>query len=88
LSIRGAVMPKRVSADSTSKVTIKIPRSLYNRLQEIVDGSGFDSVTDFVVYVLRDLVSIHTFKGEEDRQMLSAKEIETIRRRLRNLGYL
>ncbi len=40
-----------------SKVTIKIPGALYNRISEIVVGSGFNSVTDFVVYVLRDLVS-------------------------------
>ena len=46
---------KRKSADS--KVTIKIPGPLYNRIAKIVAGSGFNSVTDFIVYVLRDLVS-------------------------------
>ena len=39
-----------------SKVTIKIPRPLYRRIQTVVEESGFDSPTDFIVYVLRDLM--------------------------------
>ena len=39
------------------KVTIKIPRILYNKLSTIVSDSGFNSVTDFIIYVLRDLLS-------------------------------
>jgi Arc/MetJ-type ribon-helix-helix transcriptional regulator len=38
-------------------VTLKIPRQLYEKLQVIIAGTGFHSVTEFVVYVLRDLVS-------------------------------
>lgn len=72
------------------KVTIKIPGPLYNRVSEIVAGSGFNSVTDFIVYVLRDLVS-----PQQERQAagnpeasLSKDEIQVIRRRLKSLGYL
>lgn len=73
-----------------SKVTIKIPRKLYNRLAEIVADSGFNSVTDFVVYVLRDLVSA---AGKSDARSrledgLTREEIELIRKRLKSLGYL
>ena len=74
-----------------SKVTIKIPGSLYNRIAKIVAGSGFNSVTDFVVYVLRDLASakseIDLSKKLEDAS-LSKDEIEAIRKRLKSLGYL
>jgi len=35
-----------------NKVTIKIPRLLYNQIKKIVEGSGFNSVTEFIVYVL------------------------------------
>ena len=74
-----------------SKVTIKIPGILYNRLSDIVSESGFNSVTDFIVYVLRDLVST---QGEDHRTQhlretrLSREEIEAIRQRLKSLGYL
>ena len=81
-------MPKKIPKSSTSKATIKIPRNLYNRLQEIVDGSGFDSVTDFVVYVLRDLASVNTQDDMMHDEALSTQEIELIRKRLKSLGYL
>jgi metal-responsive CopG/Arc/MetJ family transcriptional regulator len=68
-----------------SKVTIKIPRPLYEGLSEVIEGSGFNSVTEFIVYVLRDLISSRPLKHEPS---LSDKEIEMIRRRLKSLGYL
>jgi hypothetical protein len=40
-----------------SHVTLKIPRPLYQQLKQVIQGSGFHSVTEFAVYVLRDLVS-------------------------------
>jgi Arc/MetJ-type ribon-helix-helix transcriptional regulator len=88
-------MPKRVPDDSASKVTIKIPRALYNRLREIIEGSGFDSVTDFVVYVLRDLAAsergktgVSTGVGDQGKEGLTQQEIEAVRKRLKSLGYL
>ena len=80
-----------VKPERAPKVTIKIPRNLYNRLSEIVTGTGFNSVTDFVVYVLRDLASTGTgatWDRGEDLGKLSRDEVEAIRKRLRSLGYL
>jgi hypothetical protein len=74
-----------------SKVTIKIPGPLYNRIAKIVAGSGFNSVTDFIVYVLRDLVSASDkteIKGKIEHASLSKDEVEAIRKRLKSLGYL
>ncbi len=65
------------------KVTIKIPRPLYDRLKTIIGDSGFSSVNEFVVYVLRDLVSL----GFEDNKELTKEETESIKQRLKNLGY-
>ncbi len=77
------------SSKMGDKVTIKIPRALYERLGKIVQGSGFNSVTDFIVFVLRDLAATqsqnHTAANQE---ALSKDEIEVIRKRLRSLGYL
>ncbi|MCK5513997.1 MAG: CopG family transcriptional regulator [Deltaproteobacteria bacterium] len=68
-----------------NKVTIKIPRPLYNNLKFLIDDSGFNSVNDFIVCSLRDIAS-NTKTDSEDQ--LSKEEIETIKERLRNLGYL
>ena len=40
---------------SAGKTTIKIPKPLYQRLSLLIEGAGYNSVTDFIVYVLRDL---------------------------------
>jgi len=67
------------------KVTIKIPKPVYQNLSEIIKGSGFNSVTEFIVYVLRDLISSRTVQKEPS---LSKKEIAIVKKRLKSLGYL
>jgi metal-responsive CopG/Arc/MetJ family transcriptional regulator len=66
-------------------VTIKIPRPLYENLAKIIQESGFHSVTEFIVYVLRDLISSKEMVKESS---LSNKEIEMVKKRLKSLGYL
>ncbi len=94
-------MKRGQSTDPT--VTLKIPRPLYERLKQVIDGSGFHSVTEFAVYVLRDLVSHHAAGDavpgldsdsrpaappQGDVDPLSPQEIDAIRQRLESLGYL
>ncbi len=68
-----------------NKVTLKIPRPLYENLGKVIEGSGFNSVTEFIVYVLRDLISSKSVKKEPS---LAKEEIEMIKKRLKSLGYL
>ena len=68
------------------RVTIKIPRPLYERILKSIEGSGFSSATDFIVYVLRDVMSGAGDKTQEAD--LTREELEAIKRRLKNLGYL
>ncbi len=67
------------------KVTIKIPRELYRRLSQMIAGTGFSSVNEFIVFVMRTLASSGEIK-DEDR--LTAEEVRAIRERLQRLGYL
>jgi metal-responsive CopG/Arc/MetJ family transcriptional regulator len=71
--------------DDKKKVTIKIPRPLYQNLSQIIEGSGFNSVTEFIVYILRDLISSRTLAKEPS---LSQEEIKMVKKRLKSLGYL
>jgi metal-responsive CopG/Arc/MetJ family transcriptional regulator len=68
----------------SDRVTIKIPRQLYNKLRKIIDDSGFSSVNEFIVYVLRDLVALQ--RGCEDS--LTPEEVRLLKERLKKLGYL
>ena len=67
------------------RVTIKIPKPLYNRISEIIENTGFSSVTDFIVYVLRDVIAM---RSDDPAKYLNQTEIESIRQRLKSLGYL
>ena len=80
-----------------SKVTIKIPRPLYRKIQQVVQESGFDSPTDFIVYVLRDLMGDAEAQAQAAAQAAAAapegpeftqEELDDVKRKLRNLGYL
>lgn len=73
-------------SDRPADVTLKIPRPLYEQLGQVIDGTGFRSVTEFAVYVLRDLVASHGAGTRGDQ--LSGDELDAVRRRLQALGYL
>jgi hypothetical protein len=66
-------------------VTLKIPRPLYDRLAHVIEGTGFRSVTEFCVYVLRDLVATQDAVASGT---MTSEEIDAVRGRLRSLGYL
>jgi Arc/MetJ-type ribon-helix-helix transcriptional regulator len=67
------------------KVTMKIPRELYEKLREMIEGTGFSSVTEFIVFVMRSLASSGKIKEED---VLTEEEVKAVRERLRRLGYL
>lgn len=67
------------------KVTLKIPRPLYEKLSQIIEDTGYNSVTDFVVYVLRDIASTHAVAEDEP---YSEEELLRVKERLKSLGYL
>ncbi len=69
-----------------TKVTVKIPRPLYRKVQQVVDGSGFSSPTEFIVYVLRDVLGEQAAPGA--KAAFSESELAVIKRKLKNLGYL
>jgi Arc/MetJ-type ribon-helix-helix transcriptional regulator len=94
-----------------SKVTVKIPRPLYRKIQLVIENSGFSSPTDFIVFVLRDLLGDAERKGHavtasgapaiapppgstaaahaaEAVEEFSASDLEAMKQKLKNLGYL
>ncbi|MFH1039156.1 MAG: CopG family transcriptional regulator [PVC group bacterium] len=72
---------------TNDKATIKIPRNLYNNLKILIEDSGFDSVTDFIVYILRDIASTPKLSSGDDR-VWDRREVEQVKEKLRQLGYL
>lgn len=69
---------------ANEKTTIKIPRQLYEKVKDHVEGTGFSSPTSFIVHVLRDIIA----EGSYENQELDSDEVRKVRERLKNLGYL
>jgi CRISPR/Cas system type I-B associated protein Csh2 (Cas7 group RAMP superfamily) len=66
--------------------TISIPTPLAEKVKKQIEGTGFNSLSSYTTYVLRQIVSS---KEPEDRVKGFTKEDEEkIKERLRNLGYI
>ncbi|MGD2142105.1 MAG: CopG family transcriptional regulator [Candidatus Bathyarchaeota archaeon] len=63
-----------------SKVTLKIPKELYDKIEEKISGTSFSSVEEYVVNKLES-----EFPTEP---VYTKEEEELIRERLRKLGYI
>jgi Arc/MetJ-type ribon-helix-helix transcriptional regulator len=71
----------------TKYTTVSIPKTLHDRLEKLIEKkTGFKSVSDYVTYVLREVVAMHETK--EVPEPFTSKDIEEIRARLKALGYL
>lgn len=74
-----------VANGKNNKVTLKIPRPLYDKIAQVIEGAGYNSVTDFVVYVMRDLVASHHDSPSNGQ---AQDQLAKVKRRLQALGYL
>ncbi len=79
-------MGRRVQAKD--RVTIKIPRELYDKVAERIGGTGFRSVSEFVIHVIRDIAASGKLTPEESPDSLNQREIQMVRDRLKTLGYI
>ncbi|MDG6994437.1 MAG: hypothetical protein JRN52_00825 [Nitrososphaerota archaeon] len=67
--------------------TVSIPVTLHNRIEKIMSKkTGFKSVSDYVTYILREVVAMHETKEVPDP--FTSRDIAEIKERLMALGYL
>ena len=64
--------------------TVSIPTPLAEKIKKRIKNTGFNSVSSYVTYVLRQVVS----SIEQEEQAFSKKDEEAVKDRLRALGYL
>jgi Arc/MetJ-type ribon-helix-helix transcriptional regulator len=67
--------------------TVSIPKPLAEKVKERMKGTGFSSVSSYVTYVLRQVIS-SIEEEERSKQAFSKEEEEKVKQRLRDLGYL
>lgn len=65
---------------------VAIPFSLFKKIEERIKDTEFQSVSAYVTYILQEAVS-ETERAEQ-KQVFSAEEEESVKDRLRALGYI
>ncbi|MCG2882381.1 MAG: ribbon-helix-helix domain-containing protein [Acidilobus sp.] len=80
-------MARRPSSERRGKyTTVSIPTPLFERIRALIEGTGFTSVSQFVTYVLREVVS--DMEKQKAQAAVSEEEKKEIIERLRSLGYI
>jgi len=67
--------------------TVSIPKPLAEKVKERMKGTGFASVSSYVTYVLRQVISSIEEEGRS-KQAFTKEEEEKVKQRLRDLGYI
>lgn len=59
---------------------VRIPRDLYRKIEEIIEGTNWTSVDDYVVDKLKGVLPVEPVYTKEEEEL--------IKERLRRLGYI
>ncbi len=74
----------------TNITTISIPKPLAEKIKKRMVGTGFNSVSSYVTYVMRQVLS--KVESEEQpnapKEAFSEEDERKVKERLRSLGYL
>ncbi len=75
-------MKKSKDNPERKHTTVTIPKPLYENIKKRIENTGFGSVSDYVTFVLREVVSAEGDKkaGKEDEN--------SIKKKLKALGYI
>jgi Arc/MetJ-type ribon-helix-helix transcriptional regulator len=72
--------------EQESKFTsVSIPTPLFEKIRKRIEGTGFTSVSSYVVYVLREVLAEDAV---DEKEAFSREDEERVKERLRSLGYL
>jgi Arc/MetJ-type ribon-helix-helix transcriptional regulator len=63
--------------------SVSIPTFLFDKVKERMGRSGFPSVSAYVAYILREILS----EKDEDSPLVG-EDSEKVKNRLRSLGYI
>jgi Arc/MetJ-type ribon-helix-helix transcriptional regulator len=75
---------KKKKASEKELANVLIPTSLYERIKERIKGTGFTSVSNYVTYVLKELLA----EEKKSEEPFNEEDEEKIKARLRALGYI
>ncbi len=68
--------------------TVSIPITLFKKVKERIQETGFSSVSEYVTYVLREIFAEEEQNQQKKEQAFSPEDEKRVKDRLRALGYL
>ncbi|MBI3034761.1 CopG family transcriptional regulator [Candidatus Woesearchaeota archaeon] len=70
--------------------TVSIPTQLAEKLKKRIEGTGFTSLSGYVVYILRQVISSVEMdeRKKNEKEAFSEEDEKRVKERLRSLGYL
>ncbi len=74
--------------ESTNVTTVSIPKPLADKVKKRCEGTGFNSVSSYVTYVLRQILSTTEMQEEKVEEPFSEQDEQKVKARLKSLGYL
>jgi len=74
-----------VESEEKKFTTVSIPVALFKKIEERIKGTSFPSVSAYVTYVVREILSEVEM---ESKPTFTREEEEKVKERLRALGYL
>ena len=80
-------MSEKADDSKVEYTTVSIPKPLADKIKERMKGTGFASVSSYVTYVLRQVIS-SIEEDERKKQAFTKEEEEKVKQRLRDLGYI
>ena len=74
--------------DEKKFTSVSIPVPLFRKVEARIQGTGFTSVSSYVTYVLREIISEEERRDDEEDSPFSKEDEERVKDRLRALGYI
>ena len=69
--------------------TISIPKPLADKIKKRCEGTGFNSVSSYVTYVMRQVLSkVEKVNETQEKEAFSEEDEQKVKQRLKRLGYL
>ena len=68
--------------EKEQKKAVFLPDGLYEKIEERVNNTEFNSVDEYVIFVMEEVLK------DEDEPALSEEDEEEVKKRLKALGYL
>ncbi len=78
--------PKTKDDNKVEYGTISLPIPLISKIKKKIEGTGMNSVSAYVAFILRQILSSED--SSQTKELFTKQEEDEVRKRLKGLGYI